>query len=348
VKQNSQSAEGAFVQLFVVPDERCEPTGSNLVNEGLIRGLCELGVPLERTNLDEAPARMRERELATVWVDSRFFASFPLLREGCPAGVRMNFLAHSLPSLSEYGDEVTRARLTRAERLALQAVHGAWVARAPMASLLARLGAESLKVAVVEPGIEVHPGPVTRAREPMHALMVANLLPGKGVIELLAELAQRLVATDELVLSIVGSTHMDAPYARKVRELIERTPKLRERVVLHGSLPHARVLEMMRAAHVLLSASRLEGYGLALAEARASGLVVLARAGGNVAEWIAPASGGVLAPDDAALAAECVALSRDRALREELLEQAEAAALPPRPWGQVARELMQAVERLGL
>jgi glycosyltransferase involved in cell wall biosynthesis len=336
------------VQLFVIPDERSEPTGANLVNEGLVRGLRELGVNCARATLEEAPAHLTELGQGSVWIDSRYLSAFPRLREHAAPSLRLNLLAHSLPSWSEYGDEVTRARLTKPEQLALSEVRGAWVPSASMASLFVRLGADRIRVFPLEPGLEVFSEPVERPRDPLRVLMVANLLPGKGVAPFLEELASRLCATDALSLSIVGSTRMDPRYAEHVQALVARTSALHGRVSVEGSWAHQRVLKELRASHAFVSASRLESYGMALAEARAAGLIVLARAGGNVAEWIARASGGVLAADDAALATACVALSRDRALRDEVLAQAAAATLPARPWTQVAREFMQAIERLGL
>src|SRR5690606_33710116 len=71
-------------------------------------------------------------------------------------------------------------------------------------------------------------------------------------------------------------------------------------------------IEALLDADVLLSASRMESYGMALAEARACGRPILARPGGNVAALVDPAWGGALVPHAAAVAESCVALARDR------------------------------------
>lgn len=62
-----------------------------------------------------------------------------------------------------------------------------------------------------------------------------------------------------------------APLLERVRRRIA-DPLLRDRVHLLGQVPHERVEQMMRAADIFVSGSRLEGSGYALIEALACGL----------------------------------------------------------------------------
>jgi glycosyltransferase involved in cell wall biosynthesis len=89
---------------------------------------------------------------------------------------------------------------------------------------------------------------------------------------------------------------------------------------------------------VLLSASRVESFGMAIAEARASGCAVIARRGGHVAELVTPAAGGELVDDDPALVRALLALARDPVLRARRVALAEAGRLAARSWAAVASE----------
>jgi glycosyltransferase involved in cell wall biosynthesis len=63
-----------------------------------------------------------------------------------------------------------------------------------------------------------------------------------------------------------------APLLQPVQHRIDTDPLLRSRVHLLGEVPHEHIQQMMRAADVFVSGSRLEGSGYALIEALACGL----------------------------------------------------------------------------
>jgi glycosyltransferase involved in cell wall biosynthesis len=88
----------------------------------------------------------------------------------------------------------------------------------------------------------------------------------------------------------------------------------------------------------------MESFGLALAEARALGVPIVARAGGNAAAHVDAAAGGRLVGDDAALAAECALLARDPAERQARRAAAQAARSRSRSrsWADAARDLLTA------
>jgi glycosyltransferase involved in cell wall biosynthesis len=77
-----------------------------------------------------------------------------------------------------------------------------------------------------------------------------------------------------------------------------------------------------------------------LAEARALGVPVVARAGGNSAAHVEARAGGVLVHDDNALAAECARLARDRDERGRRRAAARACRPPARRWADAARDLI--------
>ena len=110
-------------------------------------------------------------------------------------------------------------------------------------------------------------------------------------------------------------------------------------------IPQAQVFDQLARSALLVSASRMESYGMALAEARAHGTPILARAGGHVAAHVDPAAGGQLVADEAELAHAFVALLRRPTELERRIGLAEAAR-QTRSWHLTALEFRSACTSL--
>jgi glycosyltransferase involved in cell wall biosynthesis len=153
-------------------------------------------------------------------------------------------------------------------------------------------------------------------------------------------LASRARESDDFTLRCIGRFDLDLPYGEACRRARDDEPLLAARVELVGVQTQAQVLDELARAHVLISASRVESFGMAIADARASGCVVLARAGGHVARLVDAEAGGCVVADDAALAEAFLACVRDRAALSERLRRAAARRLAPRSWDDVARAFL--------
>jgi glycosyltransferase involved in cell wall biosynthesis len=209
-----------------------------------------------------------------------------------------------------------------------------------MRETLVGLGAAERSVVVVEPGtLATGLAPLPAPSATLRALVVAHLVVGKGVDRLLSALATRIEADDHLTLEIVGSTETDTAYASACR-VFSTAPSLRERVTLVGELTPTEVIARLATSDLLLSASQLESFGMALAEARTLGVPIVARPGGNVERLVGPDSGGELVADAAAVAAACITLCRNPVELVTRRERARQNARAPRPWTQVAAEFL--------
>lgn len=136
------------------------------------------------------------------------------------------------------------------------------------------------------------PGSSTRRR----VLAVGRLVPEKNQVALLRAFA--LVADDhpDTDLWIVG----DGPLRQELESLRDDLG-LAGRVFLMGARHD--VPELMRAADLLVLSSRVEGFGLVVAEAMASGVLVVATDVGGVAEVMGN-HGFLVPPDDVAALAQ--------------------------------------------
>ncbi|MEM6993290.1 MAG: glycosyltransferase family 4 protein [Myxococcota bacterium] len=320
----------APVHRFVVPPLSGPPTGGTRYN-------AELVAALRRRGASVIVAETYEGSDDLTWVDSLFLPQFSAWAQRGPLGL----LTHYLPTLVRVGARPPREALTEVERSALRCAHGFVVPSPWLAAELVALDVPTARIGVVEPGVRASARPAPgRNGGPLTAVLVANLTPGKGVAPLLEALATR--STTGFVLRIVGSPEMDPAYADRCRSA---AAPLGRAVVFEGSQPAETCLQRVRGADLLLSASRMESYGMAIADARACGVPVLARRGGNVDNLVSATAGGVLVEDVVELAEAFVALAADRRALERRLAAARAHA-PARSWDTAADAFVSAAARL--
>ena len=100
---------------------------------------------------------------------------------------------------------------------------------------------------------------------------------------------------------------------------------LRSRIELVGEVSPEEMPAWYRRSSILVSASEVETYGMALAEARAFGLLVLALRGGHIASHVPDAEHGLLFDSLADLADGFLTLVRAPASLAERVERARAA-----------------------
>ena len=116
-------------------------------------------------------------------------------------------------------------------------------------------------------------------------------------------------------------------------------------MTLAGAVAAARLAELYAEADLFVLASRHEGYGMALAEAIAHGVPVIATTAGAIPDTVPPGTGILVPPDD--VAALAAALRRVMASREErlaLAAQARAAAAKLPAWEQSAKIFASVLE----
>lgn len=153
------------------------------------------------------------------------------------------------------------------------------------------VGGPATHTAVVRPGLDAcfAPVPVRRAGSPLRIVCVGTLCPAKG---------QRLVAEAlagwacELVL--LGCDRSDPDYVGSVRRAAAGLP-----IQVPGARPPESVAAELRAADLFVSASRKESFGMAVAEAAACGVPVLAFNTGEIDSFVHDGENGWLVAPDA-------------------------------------------------
>jgi glycosyltransferase involved in cell wall biosynthesis len=331
---------------FIVPPLDGPISGGTLYNRELLSALRGAGQHAEALDLEAGRAALAGGTLGVFWLDTLYLPAFAEL-ELLSRGRALGLIAHYLPSLLPHGETLMAGNLAPDEALALARATHFLVPSTFMARTLVRLGAARSPLFVVEPG---RPAPAVAAalRGPaVRALCVANLVPNKGVEPLLSALARELDGQDPFELELAGALDLDPPYVTACRAWLEH-PILRSRVKLLGAVAHERVCALMRRSNLLLSASRMESYGMALAEARSLGIPLLALRGGNAEALVGAVSGGQLVDDEVELARATARLARDAIEHERRLSLAYERRLAPRTWADAARELSAQLEASSL
>lgn len=262
--------------------------------------------------------RAREPQMVPV-VDGLFAATAPL-----PPGVLA--LLHMVPAVAAWSAAPLPVLATAASTVAHE-----------------RVRARALASEVVAPGLDAcfAPAPAAQRRPgPLRLVCIGTFGPGKGQLALAQALAAANVPC-ELVLLGAGTDQPSAIAA------LPRAPQL----VLHtrGVVPPAAVAAALHDSDLCVSWSRSESFGMAVAEAAACGVPVLAFATGAIAEHVQHGANGWLLPptaDDAAMGAQLHALLRqpERLLAARAVAAAQRPSLPP--WPVVAERFHAACRRL--
>jgi len=165
------------------------------------------------------------------------------------------------------------------------------------------------------------PAEVAAESSVLRCVATMRLAPRKRGLALLAivEDAMTQLEPGQLTVEVLGDGPTRAAMGRRVRRR-----GLSESVTLRGRLSRDQVRAAYRHADVFVAPAVLEAFGIAALEARAAGLVVVARRGTGIEEFITDELDGLLVDDDAGMARALVRLATDGALLESLRGHARA------------------------
>lgn len=289
---------------LLLPGDIDTPTGGYLYDRRMVQELRARDWPVEVIALDASfpaptPAALAQAERALaalpdgalVLADGLAFGAMPALAAAHGPRLRLVALVHH-PLAHETGLEAARARqLHESERAALRQVRAVVVTSPETAATLQRdYAVAAAQIEVVEPGTDVpapdsarrHAAPDantdTHATTRLRLLCVATLAPRKGH-ELLLRALAAIEPAHRPRLDCLGSTTRDPAQAARLQDLVQRLG-LAGDVWFHGECAPPAVAAAFAAADLFVLGSWYEGYGMAVAEAIACGLPVIATAGG--------------------------------------------------------------------
>jgi glycosyltransferase involved in cell wall biosynthesis len=345
---------------FLVPGPLDARTGGYEYDRQLVRALRERGLRVDFDALDSsfpAPtptahhhAAQRLSSLpdgATVIVDGLAFGAMPDEAAREAARLRLVALVHH-PLAMETGVEPERkAALQHSETRALASATLVVVTSEPTARIVEHhYHVPAERVVVVVPG--TLPAPLGQGSNGQHGvelLCVASVIPRKGH----ATLVHALAPLRDLPwrLTCVGSLEADPPTADALLRLLRETG-LESRVVLTGSVDPALVADFYHRADVLVMPTFFEGYGMAVAEALARGVPVVATTTGAIPELVGTDAGLLVAPGEEEPLREALhRVLTDAGLRDTLRAGARAVRERLPTWDEAAATLAAALARHG-
>ncbi|MFC9910193.1 glycosyltransferase family 4 protein [Streptomyces sp. NPDC059862] len=350
---------------FVMPggvDDPATPSGGNAYDRRVCLDLPGFGWQVRKAVVDGAwprPGAEARTELArrleelpdgsVVLLDGLVACGVPEIVVPEAERLRIAVLVH-LPLGDETGlAPAVAAELDARERTVLRAV-GAVIATSDWAvrRLVAHHGLAPDRVHVAAPGADI--APLASGTDGVSRLLcVAAVTPRKGQ----HRLVEALAAVTDLPWSCVcvGGLGQDPEYVTQLRTLI-RKYGLQDRIHLAGPQAGAELDASYATADLMVLASYAETYGMAVTEALARGIPVLATDVGGVPEAVgrAPDGGvpGILVPpeDPAALAAELRGWFGEPDVRRRLKSAARSRRAALDGWATTAKNLAGVLGRL--
>lgn len=325
----AQAAAGHEVHvLTATPGELGERGGAVEHDDGVVVHRLGARVPFDLPVNPAAPPRMRaligDLHPDVVHVHAGVVSPFAFdgarvaLDEGAPVAITWHcMLDGAVPALRAV---VGRTRWAGAP-VALSAVSGAAAARVGDV-----FGAP---VGVLPNGMDLDRwAPVTvpfdaatahRPASGLRCVATMRLAPrkrGTALVSIIEDVMTQL-EPGALTLEVIG----DGPVRPAMERSIARRG-LADVVTLRGRLSREEVRAAYADADVFVAPAVLEAFGIAALEARTAGLVVVARRGTGIEEFVTDHVDGLLVDDDAAMARALVRLASDPALLASLLDHA--------------------------
>lgn len=340
---------------LVVPGSLASRTGGYVYDRRLADGLRQRGWSIDVHALpdrfpcpDDSALRETEAIIAGIpagtitLVDGLAFGAMPAIAERHAARLRFVPIVH-LPLAADIGiDATTASNLEVSERRALKTARLIVVTGTATVDLLRPYGVPAERITVIEPGVDR--APIARGSGgDVRLLCVATLNPGKDHEALLRALARCPRAWR---LNCAGSLTRHPATAERIRALIQQLA-LADRVSLAGDLDTPALEAAYDRADVFVLATRLETYGMAVAEALAHGLPVVSTTTGAIPDLVGDAAGIVVPPGDTgALAGALTRVIEDGDLRAHLREGAARVRDRLPAWDAAAVTMSAALDRL--
>ena len=166
---------------------------------------------------------------------------------------------------------------------------------------------------MVQPAIDIKPNlDFSIKTDTIKAIMVANLVPRKGILPFLKILAQNnlLPQLKNLQIDLIGSEEIEPEYAQSCLSFIKKNEVLNTIIRYHGQRLPIEIYSLYLQANLFISTSFMETYGMALQEARAFQLPILALKGGNVENHLKNGKNGWLMEDMNKLVLQLIKLTK--------------------------------------
>jgi len=306
---------------FIIPDVNAFQSGGNIYNKHLIEGLIQCGCTPQVLSLTAFKALNPKTLKGHYFFDTLYFTQLNNLFHLRHKNSQFFLIVHHLESLYPPKGYTQDTYFQEKEFPFLKQYDGFLTSSQFTANYLTTKHLFQPKI-VISPAITYTPKQISpKKAAPINALMVANLVERKGVLPFLKKLANPILINENknLTIHIVGSDKIETNYARKCLSIINDTPTSNQIVQYHGQLAPFQLKPFFENANLFISTALMETYGMALQEARAFKLPILALDGGNIASHIESGINGFVFDKLDGLIQQLMQFTEQPVLLEQLL-----------------------------
>jgi glycosyltransferase involved in cell wall biosynthesis len=279
---------------------------------------------------------------ALVLIDGLAFGVIPELAAKHADRLQLVALVHHPLALESGLPTDLAERLRISEREALRHVRAVIVTSDMTAATLAReFGTPPERIVVATPGID-RPDPAWMApSNPVPRLLAVGTVTPRKAHDVLVDGLARMTDLNWHCI-IAGSLERAPETTASLCRQIEHYG-LAGRIELVGEI--ADPAPLYETADIFVLPSRYEGYGMAIAEALAYGIPVVATKVGAIPDVVSEGAGILVPPDDPATLADALRrLVENRTLRREYSDGARAAAERFARWRDTAARIASALD----
>jgi glycosyltransferase involved in cell wall biosynthesis len=343
--------------VFIVPGRLDARTGGSIYNHRMVAALRRCGWAIDVHELSGAfPTPSAEAVAAAaallatiaddtiVVIDGLAYGAMPDVVLTAGARLRLVALVHMLLAHEVGIDRISASRREADERRALSAATAVIVTGRTMVDPVSAHGIGIDRIAVVSPGIDRAPIAHGSDGSLVRLLCVAALTPGKGHDVLL----QALAANHDRAwhLTCVGSTTRSPATTAMLREMVDAL-NLSARVSFIGQLAGSLLDASFEHTDLFVLPTFRETFGMAVAEALARGIPVVATATGEI-PFLVGSDAGVVVPvgNLEALTGALTEVLADSAFRSKLRAGAIQARDRLSDWDDAAARMSAVLERV--
>ena len=325
---------------FIIPDYTRFISGGNLYNQQLIEALQQQAKnTIIVWTIDELRTHFSTITAGIFFVDSLYLDQIARFLYFKKTAQQFHLIVHHLQSLFPPEQYTSATYFEEKEQRILQGFDGFLTTSQYTATYLAQRGLPQ-PIIVAPPDLGNIPNAIPlRQSSPIKALVVANVVRRKGILPLIR--ACKKLKNHSITIEIAGSRSFETGYAAICTTVVEQHPSLKQHIHFLDTLSPRAMQEKYQTCNVLISSSFFETYGMALQEAVAWGLPILAIKGGNVSSHIKEGVNGYLFEEAVSLVEKLISLADNPLEMERLLQQtAKYKGQQSLNWTELARQIL--------
>ncbi len=303
---------------FVVPNPNSFQSGGNLYNAQLFHAIKEKVVDVQMIDFERFRIEKEEAGNKFYFIDTLYLEEI----RGLNSELKNCYLiVHHLESLYP-GEGDSAAIFNEKEKPILKRFDGFLTSSGFTKQYLVGKGLTDKQFIVINPALSFQPKLRRKSGSSIKAIIIANLIERKGIYPFLKAIQKSNFLPKNCQIRIAGASKLEPDYAKKCLDLISSDKRLSKIIKYLDSCNSDQVQSLYLKSNLFISTSFMETFGMALQEAVACRLPILAIEGGNTSYHIEDGKNGILFSSISGLLEKLEILVENNTAFKNLLEKA--------------------------